>query len=205
MLIWILTAIAAVIFIFLFIPLTTVVKFCWDNEQRGVFIEFIPGLRLLKLEKSWNLQELERDEVSVVEETETAGGKEISSEEKHVKKGFPISQLQWLWYWWNSKSARRGFKHLRMKKLVWETSFSTGDAALTGVTTGAVWAVKGWLLGFTSSRFTLEEVQVNVWPTWDNRNLQTSFDCIVKTRLVHIIGIGITAAWYFVRYHLLAK
>jgi len=205
MLIWILGVSLVIIAIFLFAPLTTVVKFCWDKDEQGVFVEFIPGLRLLKIEKSWSLQKTEPDEVSIVEETESSSGKEIASQEKHVKKRIRPGQLLWVWYWWNSKSARRGFKHLRMKKLVWETSFSTGDVALTGVATGAAWAVKGWLLGFTSSRFTLEQAQIKVWPTWDNRNLQTKFDCIVRTRLVHIIGISITAAWYFIRYHWLAK
>lgn len=204
--IFIMLGLLLLLIVVVFLPLTTVVNFTWDQEQRGLKVEFTPGIRMLKLQKQWNLQELESDEVSVIEETETASGKTIKKKESHLKtRNFHPRQFLWAWYWWNSKLAKRGFKRIRMHEIVWETSFSTGDVALTGVTTGVIWAVKGWVLGIASNRFALEKVQLDVWPRWDDRSLRTRFDCIVKTRLVHIIGIGISAAWYFTRYHLWAR
>ncbi|MGE5380446.1 MAG: DUF2953 domain-containing protein [Methylocystaceae bacterium] len=206
MLTWILIGILVLIATILLLPLTTIIKFSWDKESRGLDLKFIPGIKMLKYEKNWTLQELETDEASIVEENKIGQNKKLNSKEQHVKfSELNFGKFLWAWYWWNSKTARRSFKRIRLKSLVWETSFSTGDVALTGVATGLVWAVKGWLLGLTGSRLTLEQVRVEVWPQWDDRSLQTRFDCIVNTRLVHIIGMSITAVWYFIRYHLLAK
>lgn len=192
---WILGVLLGLTAIILFMPLTTIIKFNWDAEYHGLVVELKP----FHIKKTWSLEEFKadkKDKAQVPPEPKDA---------RQPKKEKGNWSFWWLWYWWNSRAARRGFKRIQLRNLVWETSFSTGDVALTGVATGVLWAVKGWLLGITSSRFNMQVARVEVWPQWDNCNLQTRFDCIVKTRLVHIIGIGITAAWYFVRYQWLAR
>jgi len=196
---WILGAILSLLILLLLLPLTTIVKVNWDRENHGLLVEFIPGFKVLRLKKVWSLEDIKQIRAdSLAKKAEDTVTVRSAAGDKRIG-------VLWLWYWWNSRAARRGLKRIHLRKLVWETSFSTGDVALTGVVTGALWAVKGWLLAFVGNLFQLDAAHIQVWPRWDNRIIETRVDCIVKTRLVHIIGIGITAAWYFIRYQWLAK
>lgn len=68
----------------------------------------------------------------------------------------------------------------------------TGDAAVTAVTTGALWAVVYSLLGAIGSIVYIKNHNVNINPCYQESVFEAEGKCIFKSRLVHIIIIVIT-------------
>lgn len=82
-------------------------------------------------------------------------------------------------------------KHLVVEKLDWKSYIGVGDAMITALSTGSLWAVKGMLTGFLSSRARLLELSLIVEPDFNNEKLVSHINCILKMRIVHIILIAL--------------
>ena len=61
--------------------------------------------------------------------------------------------------------VRHFLKKVNVTQVEWHTIIGTGDAALTGMLTGAVWAVKGSIIGMISHYFKLQSESNFVGPT----------------------------------------
>lgn len=93
------------------------------------------------------------------------------------------------------------FKHVRCKKLRWVTQIGFSDPAWTGMATGSLWSIKGYLY-----RNLYQNVQVDfaypemiVIPNFQQAGLELDFNCIFSLRIGHIIIAGITMLWHSVR------
>ncbi len=88
--------------------------------------------------------------------------------------------------------ARRIKKAMLCEKFTWRTACGCGDAALTGMVTGLLWAAKSEALIFLRRRlnFTARPV-VRVRPIYDAALLEVEFECIFTLR----VGNVINAAW----------
>ncbi len=82
-----------------------------------------------------------------------------------------------------------------VRQLSCQTKFGTGDAALTGVLTGLVWALlTNFLSWFTHQvKQTTSSPQVSVDPVFADSTFAIEFRCIFEVRLGHIIIAGVTA------------
>lgn len=97
-------------------------------------------------------------------------------------------------------SLRRGVRlglHLleqvpwEAKELRWVTRLGAGDAALTGVLCGLLWAFKGTVFGVLAERMTFaRRPLVRILPDFQAVAFRTSFRCIVEARLWEIIRTG---------------
>jgi hypothetical protein len=81
------------------------------------------------------------------------------------------------------------------RSLVWETELGFQDYALTGMSTGMLWAGKGVALGILSRFLKIDPqgMRVQVSPHFGISRLETRLDCILVTRLGHIIN----TFWHF--------
>lgn len=70
-------------------------------------------------------------------------------------------------------------------------AFGTGDAAQTGVATGILNTVAYGALAVVHHNVTLKKWSVEILPDFGEEKFVLEFLCIGKTRLLHIIGIGI--------------
>ena len=88
---------------------------------------------------------------------------------------------------------RNFLKKVRVTKLEWYTAVGTGDAALTGMLTGAIWTVKGSIIGLISHYFLhSKSVPVmSVQPYFQMKVAQTTFKCMLQFRIGHAIVAGI--------------
>lgn len=88
------------------------------------------------------------------------------------------------------KYTGRFMKNSICKRLIWETDLGFQDYALTGVAAGMIWAGKGLALGYLSRflKINPQVVRVHVTPHFGSPRLETSLDCILMTRLGHIIS-----------------
>jgi len=90
------------------------------------------------------------------------------------------------------KIIRRFLKKVRITELEWNTLLGAGDAALTGMLTGAAWTVKGSIIGLISSYFKLQVMpQMMVQPHFQVAVAQTSFKCMLQFRIGHAMVAGI--------------
>lgn len=90
------------------------------------------------------------------------------------------------------KIAKQFLKTIRLEKLNWHTAIGTGDAAETGVLTGAGWGIKSTILGFVSQYITLRSIpNIHVQPHFQETKVESEFLCMIRFRIGHIIIAGI--------------
>lgn len=93
---------------------------------------------------------------------------------------------------------RKFLKKVKITEFVWSTNIGTGDAALTGMLSGAVWTVKGSIIGLISHYFNLKNTpQISVYPHFQMKTAQTVIKCMLQFRIGHamLAGIKIVKFW----------
>ncbi|MBV1817417.1 DUF2953 domain-containing protein [Anaerosalibacter bizertensis] len=78
-----------------------------------------------------------------------------------------------------------------LKKLYWVTSVGTEDAALTGIYTGILWAIKNSIISIFINKTEVDEIYINVHPDFNNKKFEIIFNCIIKCNLVYIIIVSL--------------
>lgn len=82
------------------------------------------------------------------------------------------------------------------KKINLHINFGTGNAATTGILTGALWSGIYNVVSFISSVITITEPNINVIPNYNEEECSVNLKCIITSRLVNLIvaaaGIGIS-------------
>jgi Protein of unknown function (DUF2953) len=88
--------------------------------------------------------------------------------------------------------VRKFFRKVTMKGLEWNTLIGLGDAAHTGTITGAIWALKGSIIGLLSHYFKLKEMpKITVTPHFQAAVIQTRLTCIIQFRIGYAILAGL--------------
>lgn len=66
----------------------------------------------------------------------------------------------------------------------WKTKGGTGDAVTTGISTGAVWTIKGIIIGFLREHMKkVDDLIVEVTPDFQKSFIQTDIRCMITIRL----------------------
>jgi hypothetical protein len=95
------------------------------------------------------------------------------------------------------KITRKFLRKVRIKKLEWHSQFGIGDAAHTGLLTGAAWAIKGGVIGLLSQYMKLQTTPVvTITPEFNQFCSRTKLKCIFQFR----IGQAILAGIQFIKY-----
>lgn len=75
-------------------------------------------------------------------------------------------------------------------KLEWVSIVGGNDAHDAAIRSGVLWGIKGSMLGWLKTHSKIDNSKVFVRPNFSNPDYKSSFKCILKMRLVHIIIIG---------------
>lgn len=89
-------------------------------------------------------------------------------------------------------SVRLLRKYTRIKDISISINVGTGDAAVTAVSTGALWAAVYTLLGIAGSVIYIDKHNVNIVPDYTQPLFNAEGKCIIKSRIAYIIIIAIT-------------
>lgn len=96
------------------------------------------------------------------------------------------------------KIIRNFLKKVKIDHVLWKTLFGTGDAAATGTMTGAIWALKGSIIGLISGYMRLQtQPSLEVIPSFQKAVIQTQFSCIIQFRLGNAILVGFKILRYW--------
>lgn len=78
--------------------------------------------------------------------------------------------------------------HISIHKLNWNSSIGVGEAASTGMATGALWSLKGGIVGIVSLYMKLKtRPKLSVTPFFQENIIRTSIICIFSFRIGHAI------------------
>lgn len=80
-------------------------------------------------------------------------------------------------------------QYLVIERLDWSSNIGLNDAMYTAIGSGGLWAVKGMLVGFLSSKSRLQDINLQVEPDFNGEKVVSRLYCILKMRIVHIILI----------------
>jgi hypothetical protein len=96
------------------------------------------------------------------------------------------------------KIVRQFLKKVTIKKIEWNSTIGIDDAALTGMATGALWAVKGSLLGLISHYTRLKDMpKISVTPNFQQLASRTDFRCMIQFRIGNAMLAGIKVVKYW--------
>ncbi|MDG5787005.1 DUF2953 domain-containing protein [Evansella sp. AB-P1] len=88
--------------------------------------------------------------------------------------------------------VRKFMKNVSVNEFYWETQMGAGDAALTGSSSGILWAIKGNAIGIMANYMKLKtEPKIKIDPQFQQMVLKTAFKCMVSFRIGHAILAGI--------------
>ena len=88
--------------------------------------------------------------------------------------------------------VRNFLRKVTIKSFEWDTLIGVGDAAQTGTITGAIWAIKGSLIGILSHYLKLKVMpKITVTPHFQAAVIQTRLSCIIQFRIGHAILAGL--------------
>lgn len=96
------------------------------------------------------------------------------------------------------KIIRTFLRKVTIKKIEWHSMIGVGDAAATGTLTGALWSVKGGLMGILSNYMRLKDMPImSITPSFQRPVTQTKFQCMIQFRLGYamLAGIKLVKFW----------
>ncbi|GAA0600715.1 hypothetical protein GCM10009001_16500 [Virgibacillus siamensis] len=75
-------------------------------------------------------------------------------------------------------------KQLTFREYYWKTEFGTGKADATGLASGGIWAIKGYLTGYVSNKSTFKnKPSISVTPYFNRICFRSELECIVSIRI----------------------
>lgn len=84
----------------------------------------------------------------------------------------------------------RTLRYITVDELEWKSLTGCENAMMTALSTGFLWMLKGSILCPLSSKCRLKTVHIDVRPDYSRVAFFTTFTCILKIRIVHIIIIA---------------
>ncbi|OEF97248.1 hypothetical protein BHF71_03685 [Vulcanibacillus modesticaldus] len=96
------------------------------------------------------------------------------------------------------KEVNAFLKHVKIDLFIWESKIGTGDAMETGIVTGVVWGLKGYILGLVSKYTVVKSLPfLDVKPIFTNKIYHSRFECILRFRIGYLIVTGIRLIFKF--------
>ncbi|WP_310195139.1 DUF2953 domain-containing protein [Neobacillus niacini] len=203
-LVWLYIALIAIIFLFLLIifsKLTIHLNYFHHNDNDDLKVEFRIWFGLIKYKINIPLVKIDDNSPSVVVKGNSGMGN--PSENDSPTKVDQIKKDDIMTYLRNTKEIlqhvinmnvilRKFIKRIVIKHFEWHSLVGLGDAAHTGILTGALWTIKGSFIGMLSHFLRLKKMPVlSVTPHFQLAIIQTRITCIFQFRIGYAILAGL--------------
>jgi hypothetical protein len=162
-----------------------------DMDELNIKITF---WKIISIQKKINLNQLE---TSNLQQKEWMNEKEEPEEDeltegfiKKAKKTFRLAQNV-------IPIVNEFLKKITVHSFEWKTKIGSKDASIAGMLTGALWGVKGGIVGVISQRMKLKELPtLTITPLFHQSTISTSLQCMISFR----VGKAIYAIMQLVKY-----
>lgn len=94
--------------------------------------------------------------------------------------------------------VRKFLRKVSVQKIEWHTNVGIGDAAYTGMLIGALWTVKGGIIGIISNFMKLKKMPIiSITPNFQRAISQTHITCMIQFRIGNamLAGIKLVKFW----------
>ncbi|MFE8704180.1 DUF2953 domain-containing protein [Cytobacillus sp. FJAT-54145] len=169
-----------------------------DNDDLVIKFKALFGLIQYKIKVP--LIKLDENSASIVVKEKVEQGpqeKNIQSEKRKITPNEMLKSFSDMRELLNHVVAlhtiiRKFLKKVTVKNLEWQSVIGVGDAAYTGMITGAFWAIKGSIVGLVSNYMKVKVVpNIMITPNFQQAISQTSLKCMIEFRIGHAILAGI--------------
>ncbi|WP_244440893.1 DUF2953 domain-containing protein [Neobacillus jeddahensis] len=187
--------------VIIFTKLTILLNYYHHNDNDDLKVEFRIWFGLIKYKITVPLIKIDDNSPSMVVQSHAHfGEKQEDNQEPTVSQ---ITHNDLLTKLQNGREVlqkvvhmhvivRKFFQKISVKKLEWHSLMGVGDAAHTGMLAGALWAVKGGIVGWLSHYFRLKEMpHLSVTPHFQATVIQTRITCMFQFRIGHAILAGL--------------
>lgn len=170
------------------------------HDDDHLKIEFKMWFGLIKYKLDIPLIKLDEDSPSIIFTQKVKTANDNKTNKANVKK---FTWNDFLQYLHNVKEMlihvvgfykifQRFLKKVQVKEFYWSSTVGIGDAALTGMVTGAVWAIKGSIVGFLTHylNFKIHPTLV-VIPHFQQSVTITELKCMFQFRIGNAMFAGI--------------
>lgn len=200
--IWLLVVLMILLLLFtliIFTKLTIQIDYFHHNDNDDLMLEFRIWFGLIKFKKHIPLIKIDDNSPSIVVKSNSPKQPQETSTDKNVHQIKPSDIVrnlknvrELLTHVFNLKVVVRKFmKKVSVKKLEWHTIIGVGDAAITGMVSGGLWAIKGSIIGLLSHFLKLREMpHLTVTPHFQQAIIQTRITCIFQFRIGNAILAG---------------
>lgn len=194
----------------IFTKLSIYIRYYHFKDNDDLKIELRAWFGLIKYKIKIPLIKVDNNSPSLVVKDESKKGEKkvsqittnemLSNMEKYKEILRNVVQLH--------RIVRKFCKKTLVKQFEWYSQVGAGDAAHTGMVTGAIWAVKGSIIGIIGQYFrVLEMPKVMVVPDFNRAITQTKLICIFQFRIGNalLVGIKLLTFWKGKRPNLKSK
>ncbi|GLB58507.1 DUF2953 domain-containing protein [Cytobacillus sp. NCCP-133] len=200
---WLLIAVIALILFFILIMATklkVLFSFYHGNDNDHLKIQFKAWFGLIRYKIEVPLIKVDDNSPTLVVKEKTAAGPQEDTANKDTKQFSAkdlINSMHDTKEVFNHivslhKIIRNFLSHVTIRKLEWHTFAGIGDAAHTGMLTGALWAVKGSIIGLVSHYMKLKAPpSITITPHFQFAVSQTAISCMIHFRVGHAMLAGI--------------
>ena len=201
--IWLLVALLIFLILFIliiFTKLTIILNYYHHNDNDDLKIELRIWFGLIKYTINVPLIKIDDNSPSVVVKSNTQMGSSANQESEQETQ---IGKDKIMTMWANSKEIwhrvvnlhiiiQKFLNKVNLKQFQWHSMIGVGDAAHTGTITGALWALKGSIIGLISHYLKLKEMPtLSVTPHFQLAIIQTRLTCIFQFRIGYAILAGL--------------
>jgi hypothetical protein len=203
-LVWLLIALIILILLFLLIifsKLTIHLNYFHHNDNDELTLQFRLWFGIIKYKMNIPLVKIDDNSPSIVVKGNTQFGD--SQKSKSPMEEVQITEDDIMANFTNAKEiiqhvvnmqviVRKFLKRIVIKRFEWHSLVGIGDAAHTGVIAGALWTIKGSIVGMLSHFLRLKEMPIlSVTPHFQLAIIQTRITCIFQFRIGYAILAGL--------------
>lgn len=197
--IWVLYVLLAVVILLvaiLFLKLNVMISYFHGNDNDELTITVMALFGLIKYKIKIPVVKVAEDSPSLEVKTKMESGqdeKEIKNEStkydaEDMLQSFQDTEKLLKHVVGLFKIVRRFLRKVAITEIEWNSIVGVGDAAYTGMLTGAIWSIKGSLIGFISSLMKIKtQPKMMITPSFNQAISQTSFRCMIQFRIGHAI------------------
>ncbi|WP_041580655.1 DUF2953 domain-containing protein [Bacillus sp. 1NLA3E] len=191
----------------IFSKITILLNYHHNKDDDHLTIKFKVWFGLISYKISVPVIKVDDDSPAIVYKTKVNSGKQEGSKKEMTEEKFSVHDLIESLHDMKEflrhvialhKIIRYFLRKISIRRLEWHSVIGIGDAALTGTLTGALWSVKGGLIGLISHYMKLKEMpQMSITPNFQRASSQTLLRCMIQFRIGNamLAGIRLVKFW----------
>jgi hypothetical protein len=205
---WLIIVLIILLFLFILIifsKITIYLNYYHHKDDDNLKVEIRLWFGLVRFKKQIPLIKVDDNSPSIILKETEKSNEETTNNDK-VKKITPEKLINSLKSYKEilehvfqlNSIVKNFFKRVTIQKFEWQSAIGVGDAVYTGVAAGALWSVKGAIIGVLSNYLRMKEMpKIMVHPNFQQMITSTDLLCMFQFRIGYamLAGIKIVKWW----------